>query len=111
MHDGSPLDANDVKYTVDRAFDATNPSVTKASWGPISSGEVIDPLTVMLTLDKPFVALVPFLADSFSTDRRERQQGEGTSSRHHDGDSAPVRGSHPRPAKRRQDRPGEERGL
>ncbi len=30
-HDGTPLDANDVKYTVDRAFDAENPSVTQAS--------------------------------------------------------------------------------
>jgi peptide/nickel transport system substrate-binding protein len=80
-HDGSPLDANDVKYTVDRAFDATNPSVTKASWGPISKAEVIDPLTVMLTLDKPFVALVPFLADSFSSiicDSNKGKDGFGT---------------------------------
>jgi len=66
-HDGSPLDANDVKYTVDRAFDAANPSVTKASWGPVTSAEVVDPLTVKLTLETPFVALVPFLADSFSS--------------------------------------------
>ncbi|SHG61876.1 peptide/nickel transport system substrate-binding protein [Kaistia soli DSM 19436] len=65
--DGSSLDANDVKYTVDRALDAANPSVTKASWGPISKVDVIDPTTVKFTLDKPFVALVPFLADSFSS--------------------------------------------
>ncbi|MDQ0323251.1 peptide/nickel transport system substrate-binding protein [Pararhizobium capsulatum DSM 1112] len=66
-HDGTPLDANDVKYTVDRAFDDANPSVTKSSWGPITSAEVVDPLTVKLTLDRPFVALIPFLADSFSS--------------------------------------------
>lgn len=66
-HDGSPLDANDVKYTIDRAFDAANPSVTKASWGPVAGVEVIDPLTVKLTLETPFVALIPFLADSFSS--------------------------------------------
>ncbi|GEO42884.1 ABC transporter substrate-binding protein [Skermanella aerolata] len=66
-HDGTPLDANDVKYTVDRAFDTSNPSLTKASWGPVTSVEVIDPLTVTIKLDKPFVALVPFLADSFSS--------------------------------------------
>src|SRR5271170_2884061 len=36
-HDGAALTAEDVKYTVDRAFDAKNPSVTKASWGPIES--------------------------------------------------------------------------
>jgi peptide/nickel transport system substrate-binding protein len=66
-HDGSTLDANDVKYTVDRAFDEKNPSVTKASWGPIESAYVVDPLTVKLKLKTPFVALVPFLADSFSS--------------------------------------------
>lgn len=66
-HDGTPLDANDVKYTVERAFDAANPSVTKASWGPIASAEVVDPLTVRLNLERPFVALIPFLADSFSS--------------------------------------------
>ena len=45
-HDGTPLDANDVKYTIDAAFDETTPSVTKGSWGPITSAEVVDPLTV-----------------------------------------------------------------
>jgi peptide/nickel transport system substrate-binding protein len=80
-HDGTPLNAEDVKYTVDRAFDAANPSVTKASWGPITSAEVVDPLTVKLKLDKPFVALIPFLADSFSSivcDSNKGLQGFGT---------------------------------
>ncbi|WP_172332392.1 ABC transporter substrate-binding protein [Mangrovicoccus sp. HB161399] len=80
-HDGTPLDANDVKYTVDRAFDADNPSVTQASWGPITSAEVVDPLTVKLTLSSPFVAMVPFLADSFSSilcDSNAEQEGFGT---------------------------------
>lgn len=80
-HDGSPLDANDVKYTVDRAFDDANPSVTQASWGPITSAEVVDPLTVRLTLETPFVALVPFLADSFSSilcDSNDGAEGFGT---------------------------------
>jgi len=66
-HDGTPLDADDVKYTVERAFDDESPSVTQASWGPITNVEVIDPHTVKLTLESPFVALVPFLADSFSS--------------------------------------------
>ena len=66
-HDGTPLDAQDVKHTVDRAFDEADPSVTQASWGPITGAEVVDPLTVRLTLEEPFVALIPFLADSFSS--------------------------------------------
>ena len=52
-HDGSPLDANDVKYTIDRAFDSKNPSVTKASWGDIESATVADPLTVKIKLKSP----------------------------------------------------------
>ncbi|MEM9812789.1 MAG: ABC transporter substrate-binding protein [Pseudomonadota bacterium] len=66
-HDGTPLDANDVKYTIDAAFSEETPSVTKGSWGPITSAEVIDPLTIKLTLETPFVAMIPFLADSFSS--------------------------------------------
>ena len=82
-HDGTPLDANDVKYTIDRAFDTANPSLTKASWGPISQVTVVDPLTVTLDLETPFVALVPFLADSFSSiicDSNQGQDGFGTTS-------------------------------
>ncbi|MEM8915128.1 MAG: ABC transporter substrate-binding protein, partial [Pseudomonadota bacterium] len=81
-HDGTPLDANDVKYTIDLAFNEEAPSVTKASWGPITSAEVIDPLTVKLTLETPFVALIPFLADSFSSiicDSNADIEGFGTS--------------------------------
>lgn len=66
-HDGTPLDANDVKYTIDAAFSDKTPSVTKGSWGPITSAEVIDNLTIKLSLEKPFVAMIPFLADSFSS--------------------------------------------
>lgn len=80
-HDGTPLDANDVKYTIDRAFDADNPSVTQASWGPVTGAEVIDPLTVKITLETPFVALIPFLADSFSSiicDSNADAEGFGT---------------------------------
>lgn len=66
-HDGTPLDANDVKYTIDLAFDEATPSLTKGSWGPITAAEVVDPLTIKLTLETPFVAMIPFLADSFSS--------------------------------------------
>ncbi|MFO1350260.1 MAG: ABC transporter substrate-binding protein [Gammaproteobacteria bacterium] len=66
-HDGSPFDANDVKYTVDRAFAKDKPSVTKTSWGPIEAVTVVDPLTVKFKLATPFAAFIPFLADSFSS--------------------------------------------
>ncbi|MCB1970235.1 MAG: ABC transporter substrate-binding protein [Geminicoccaceae bacterium] len=66
-HDGTPFDANDVKFTVDRAFDEGNPSLTKTSWGPVSSVEVIDDLTVKFTFESRFGPFLPFLADSFSS--------------------------------------------
>lgn len=80
--DGSTLDANDVKYTVERALDPKNPSVTKASWGPITSVDVLGPETVRLDLSAPFVALPSFLADSFSSiicKSNEGKAGFGTS--------------------------------
>lgn len=66
-HDGTAFDANDVKFTVDRAFDESNPSLTKTSWGPISSVEVIDDLTVKFSFASRFGPFLPFLADSFSS--------------------------------------------
>ena len=49
-HDGTPFDADDVKFTIDRAFGDT-PSLTKTSWGPITEVDVVDPLTVKVTLE------------------------------------------------------------
>ena len=65
-HDGTPFNAEDVKFTVDRAF-GENPSLTRTSWGPITNVEVIDPLTVRISLENRFAAFLPFLADSFSS--------------------------------------------
>lgn len=65
-HDGTAFDANDVKFTIDRAF-GDNPSLTKTSWGPIDSVEVVDPLTVKVSMSSKFGAFIPFLADSFSS--------------------------------------------
>ena len=66
-HDGTAMDANDVKFTVEKAFSKSSPSLTKGSWGPITKVEVLDPLTVKFNLKTPFVALISFLADSFSS--------------------------------------------
>lgn len=65
-HDGSAFTAEDVKWTADRALSDAHPSITKASWGPITSVEVIDTLTVRFRLSEPFGAFVPFMADEFA---------------------------------------------
>ena len=66
-HDGTPFDAEDVKYTADRALSDDDPSVTKASWGPITSVDVVDPQTVTFNFSAPFGAFVPFMADPFAS--------------------------------------------
>ncbi|MEM9266678.1 MAG: ABC transporter substrate-binding protein [Cyanobacteria bacterium P01_F01_bin.13] len=66
-HDGTPFDANDVKYTAERALNDDNPSVTKGAWGPITSIDVVDPQTVKFTFESPFGAFVAFMADPFSS--------------------------------------------
>src|SRR5512138_3814235 len=66
-HDGTPFNADDVKFTFDRAFDSAKPSLTKTSWGPVETVEVIDPLTVKVSMSSRFGAFLPFLADSFSS--------------------------------------------
>ena len=65
-HDGTPFTADDVKFTIDRAF-GDNPSLTRTSWGPITDVTVVDDLTVTVTLESTFGAFLPFLADSFSS--------------------------------------------
>ncbi len=66
-HDGTPFDANDVKYTAERATSDDNPSVTSGAWGPISSVDVVDPQTVKFTFSEPFGAFISFMADPFSS--------------------------------------------
>ncbi|MFD2741513.1 ABC transporter substrate-binding protein [Sulfitobacter aestuarii] len=53
FHDGSTMDADDVKFTLDRinAEDSTN--AQKGLYEAISDVKVIDPLTVEMTLSKP----------------------------------------------------------
>lgn len=66
-HDGAPFTSADVVYTVERALSDDNPSLTKASWGPIEQVEAIDDLTVRFNLAEPFSAFVPFMADEFTS--------------------------------------------
>jgi peptide/nickel transport system substrate-binding protein len=53
FHDGTAFDAEDVKFSFDRAMaeDSVNPS--KGIFEPIESVTVIDPLTVEITLERP----------------------------------------------------------
>lgn len=66
-HDGTAFDANDVKYTAQRAIDNKNPSVTKGAWGPIAAVDVVNPQTVKFRFKTPFGAFAAFMADPFAS--------------------------------------------
>lgn len=63
FHDGSTFDAEDVKFSLDkaRAEESTNPK--KANFNKIGSVEVIDPLTVKVTLKAPSNLFLYYLAE------------------------------------------------
>ncbi|MGI9368885.1 MAG: ABC transporter substrate-binding protein [Ruegeria sp.] len=53
FHDGSTLDGEDVKFSLDRARAEDSANAQKALFGGIDSVEVVDPLTVKVTLSEP----------------------------------------------------------
>ena len=53
FHDGTAFDAEDVKFSLDRARAEDSTNAQKALYTGISNVTVIDPQTVELTLDKP----------------------------------------------------------
>ncbi len=53
FHDGTELDARDVKFTLDRARDDNSQNAQKALFAGIDSVDVIDPLKVKVTLSAP----------------------------------------------------------
>lgn len=62
FHDGSTLDAIDVAASIERVQDEATGSPLASRVSPIIASEVIDPLTVSLTLDAPFAAILSSLS-------------------------------------------------
>lgn len=53
FHDGTTMDAEDVKFTLDRILADDSANAQKALYASISNVEVVDPKTVRLTLSEP----------------------------------------------------------
>lgn len=53
FHDGTALDAEDVKFTFDRLLAEDSVNAQKSLYAPISGVNVIDPMTVEFTLSRP----------------------------------------------------------
>ncbi|MEO9337921.1 ABC transporter substrate-binding protein [Mesorhizobium sp. SB112] len=54
FHDGSAFDAEDVKFSLDRARAENSVNAQKGLFEPIDTVEVVDPATVKITLKRPF---------------------------------------------------------
>ena len=64
FHDGTPFNADAVKYNFERMkFDAKFPSNRRSELGPLASVAAVDPLTVQLTLERPYSPLLYVLTD------------------------------------------------
>ncbi|MDF1804039.1 ABC transporter substrate-binding protein [Thalassovita sp.] len=53
FHDGSAMDAEDVKFSLDRARAEDSANAQKALFSGVSSVDVVDPMTVKVTLGAP----------------------------------------------------------
>lgn len=53
FHDGTTMDAEDVKFSLDRILAEDSANAQKALYSAISAVEVVDPLTVKVTLSEP----------------------------------------------------------
>jgi peptide/nickel transport system substrate-binding protein len=61
-HDGTPFDADSVKWNIDR-YRNTDGSARKGELAPVASVDVVDPSTVAFTLSTPFSPLLALLVD------------------------------------------------
>ncbi len=58
FHDGSAMDAEDVKFSLDRARAEDSANAQKALFAGIETVAVVDPLTVKVTLSEPNVSFL-----------------------------------------------------
>lgn len=62
FHDGSPVDANAVKFSIDRLMDPETRSGMRSFFAPVDRVEVVDPLTVKVHMKQPYAFFLHMLA-------------------------------------------------
>jgi peptide/nickel transport system substrate-binding protein len=62
FHDGTPVDAAAVKFSIDRLKDPATKSGMRSFYEPVHSVEVLDPQTVQIRLKHPYAFLMHMLA-------------------------------------------------
>ncbi len=62
FHDGTPVDAAAVKFSIDRLMDPATKSGMRSFYEPVHSVEVLDPRTVQVRLKHPYAFFLHMLA-------------------------------------------------
>src|SRR5260370_17008575 len=62
FHDGTPVDAAAVKFSIDRLMDPATKSGMRTFYDPVHSVEVLNPLTVQVRLKQPYAFFLHMLA-------------------------------------------------
>ncbi len=62
FHDGTPVDAAAVKFSIDRIMDPATRSSMRTFYEAVHSVEVLDPLTVQIRLKHPYAFMLHMLA-------------------------------------------------
>ena len=62
FHDGTPVDAKAVKFSIDRLRDPNTKSGMRTFYEPVHSVEVVDPLTVQVRLKHPYAFFLHMVA-------------------------------------------------
>jgi peptide/nickel transport system substrate-binding protein len=67
FHNGQPLTADDVKYSLDRALNPKTANPWRSWLGPMKEVKVVDPMTVQTIMESPFPPLLGGLAGNRGT--------------------------------------------
>ena len=62
FHDGTPINAEAIKFNVERMMDPEINTTNRPLWDPIAGADVVDELTVRLRTHEPFALLLNTLA-------------------------------------------------
>jgi peptide/nickel transport system substrate-binding protein len=62
FHDGTPVDAKAVKFSIDRLMDPATKSGMRSFYASVHSVEVLDPRTVQIRLKQPYAFMLHMLA-------------------------------------------------
>jgi ABC-type transport system substrate-binding protein len=65
FHNGDPLTAADVKFSLERILDPATGAALRGNLKAIKRIEVTDPLTVKIVLSEPFAPLIAYLAQPY----------------------------------------------